>query len=108
MRDVLGNRLEKGSLVLWDVSEVPRRGLVAHVVDVVEPMLSGADGNAAGGHSVVLQVVIHVNPPPNLPSERLQIQQLMRIVDPASESAVDRVLSVLPGGRPPLPPRKPQ
>lgn len=112
MRDMLGNRLEKGSLVRWDVSGVVRDmggAVIAHVVDIVESQIAGADGAVPNSASVVLQVVIHMNVPPNLPKDRLQIAQLMRVVDPASETAVDRVLDVLPSGRLPIPPtRKPQ
>jgi len=93
MRDALGNKLQKGQLVHWRPNEaIAHGGIIAHVMDVIEPNITAIDGGKSGRRIVLLQIAIDVTVPPQAKNDDVVYAEVMRVVDPASEAALDRVM----------------
>lgn len=92
MRDSLGNKLSAGQYVYWKSKD-----LVMQVVNVIEPKIE-VMGQPKQPPAVVLQLVIPVNLDRQAGRmEDIGLADFMRVVDPASETALE---SILAGGKP--------
>lgn len=91
MKDALGNKLDKGHMVLWRLSEETKlQGLVCFVADVKEPTLSDAGGRTVGEYALIIQVPVPVTPAPN--GKEPFLGDFVRIVNPAQEAAIDNLM----------------
>ena len=92
MRDGLGNKVGKGYLILWHVPEdMARRGLVFRVADVSDGGLSvvGRDGERKSPASLTLVTTLPINAPNG---QEPVLGDFICILDPQSQSAVERIL----------------
>ena len=82
MKDGLGNTVEKGNLVWWHT-----KALTARVTDIEEPSILTQKDE---GRPTVVTLELKIMVPRN--SDRTwQTSELLRVVDPASESLLDKL-----------------
>jgi hypothetical protein len=104
MKDVLGNRLEPGNLVLWHLSEwAKQRGLVAEVSAISEPKIVGRDGAPDAAPHLVLRIVVPVtvgprgDEPVGPRGDEPQLPDFIRLVSPAQQALVEGMVVEIPG-----------
>lgn len=80
MRDMLGNKLEKGAMLYWTAKEI-----MVHVVDVSEPTLEGNDTPPT--LTIAMQIpVMGVQK-----GKEVQLGEFLMPVNPKSETLLDRL-----------------
>lgn len=93
MRDALGNKLAEGHLLDWSLKGTD--SLLCRVVSVNEGGL--ALGNSRDETPPILVVTIVIPVMVSKGQREAQLHDFKRVVDPASESTLDRALG---GGKP--------
>jgi hypothetical protein len=87
MRDMLGNDLAAGQLVLWRST-----GFVATVIHIDEPTLTvpGADDRDA---QIILAVPIPLKVPHGTSAAHLTVADIVRLVNPQQQAAIEGLLA---------------
>ena len=87
MRDAVGNRIEKGQVVLMRST-----GLIYKVIDVIESSISLVGSRTKSPARLVLEINIPI-PTDNLrPEEEPQLADIFRIVDPQQEAILEHAM----------------
>ena len=94
MRDAIGNKLEKGQWVHWRIESFLREtGIVCVVADVAEGTMRDERGRPLREPTITLHVTIPLDATKLRPGEEAQLPQIMRVVNPKSDTIVDSLLA---------------
>ncbi len=87
---MIGNKLQKGVLLLWHPSEESmRRGIPVRVAGVIEPKVESISGEKQLTRLVLL---LDIPIAPNSRGEETQLPDFVAIVDPGSQQIIERMV----------------
>lgn len=82
MRDLCGNILAEGQMVLWR-----SHGLVGHIIQVDEPVIENRPPR------IVLAIAVPLVPPHGASPANLCVDDLVRLVDPKTTAVVEGLMA---------------
>lgn len=87
MKDQIGNRIEKGSLLYWQSKQ-----MAVVVADVSTGGLSLADSKMRTPPTITLQITIPINLGPNVTAETCALQDFLCLVNPEATKIVEGMI----------------
>jgi hypothetical protein len=101
MRDRLGNTLEAGHHVHWEIPKpIAEGGILAMVVKVLDARIKDQNGNPLGQEAIILQLYLPVTRGSDNQPEAV-LPEFMRVVTPLSEKVINDMFGRIPTGATP-------